>query len=128
MTNLPVPVPNPPPRKQMADRPHHWTIGLALVAAIISMASAFFSGLQWWENHRQRNIPRGDRAILRPRAEDELASFGSLEYDKSWFESDVTVRNFGRTLATEVQQGVCVDVFARGCGAIRARVTEWVGG
>lgn len=87
-----------------ADRPHRWTIGLSLLAATISIASATFSWLSLNETRENRRInEQTARAYLRPTS---LVLDPLLLSEKNWENKTltgfVTITNTGRIAATEV--------------------------
>jgi hypothetical protein len=62
----------------VTDRPHLFTIWLASAALLVSAASAFFTGLQWFEAHAARNRLAPTQVVERPRLSFESAGAISL--------------------------------------------------
>lgn len=65
---------SPSDAARVSDRPHRFTIWLASSALVVSAASAFLSGLQWFEAHSARNRPSPVQVIESPRLSFESAS------------------------------------------------------
>jgi hypothetical protein len=87
-----------------ADRPHRWTIGLALLAAGISIASATFSWFSLNEARENRKInEQTARAYLKPTS---LVLDASLATRDQWankfLKGSLTITNGGRVAAKNV--------------------------